>query len=140
MYQSFLHDVAKFLSGLVLADLFLFWWLGTHKYLLPVHFLGLTFTSGAILPGMIFDTALFIFLIYYGWHLGKMPGIRERTYLLIAGIFFGIITIAHAISILGGSSVVYLGWYLPVWLSWIATVAAAFLSYMSFHLLFMRRM
>ncbi|HEV7121743.1 MAG TPA: hypothetical protein VGN56_02880 [Candidatus Paceibacterota bacterium] len=138
MKHKMLHDAAKFLSGLVLGDFITLWWLsGTHA--LPVMFLGMTFTQASIAPGLIFDAALFLMLIYYGWHLGKMPAMRERTYHLIAGVIFGIVAIAHLLRVVSGSDFVILGWSVPLWLSWIGTAAAAFLSYMSLHLFLSRK-
>lgn len=138
MKHRTLQDIAKFLSGLVLGDFLSLWWFAAHTDL-SVQFLGMTFNQAAILPGMVFDAALLIFLVYYGWHLGKLPAIRERTYHFIAGVIFGIVALAHLVRLMSGTSFVLLGWAAPFWLSWVGTAVAAILSYMSFRLMVARK-
>lgn len=128
-----LHEGAKFLSGLVLGDFFAHWWLWTNNGF-PVHFLGMTVTSDIVLPTLIFDAALFLFLVHYGWNIGKTPFLRERTYLVAAGALFGVVALAHLIRIFTNTDLIIFGWDAPIWLSWIGTAATAYLSYMSFHL------
>ena len=133
MEHKFLHEVAKFASGLVVGDFLCGWWLATHNGL-PFSFLGMTFTHYIILPWMIFDVALFIILVYYGWHLGRGPVIREKTFLYIVGIIFGVVAIAHLLRVFLGADLIIFEWHAPLWISWIGTAVGAFLSYMSFHL------
>ena len=133
MKHQTLHEIAKFASGLVLGDFFCLWWISSQG-MLPLNFLGITFTEYMVLPGMIFDAALFVILVYYGWHLGHMPSIRERSFLLIAGTVFGIVALAHLIRVFFGFDLIIGTWEVPLWLSWTATVATAFLSYISFRI------
>lgn len=128
-----LHELAKFAAGLIAGDFLAFWWLATHHGL-PASFLGMQFTSDMVLPGMIFDAALFIILIHYGWHVGKTPLLRERTFLLAAGILFGVVALAHLVRVFAGVDIVVMGWALPLWLSYVGTGVTAYLSYMSLHL------
>ena len=72
-------------------------------------------------------------LIHYGWHLGKIPRPRERTYLFIAGVIFTIVALAHLVRVFAGADLVIVGWNVPLWLSWIGTAAAAYLAYASFY-------
>jgi hypothetical protein len=138
MKHKTLQDAAKFLAGLILGDFLTWWWLAANHGL-PIEFLGMSFTSAAVAPAMLFDAALFIFLIYYGWHLGKLPAVRERTYFLIAGVIFGVVALAHLLRVMTGTSIVLLNWNIPLWLSWIATAVSAILSYMSFHFALTRK-
>lgn len=133
MKKQTLHELAKFFAGLVLGDFIAIWWLSANGGF-PATFLGFQFTGTMIVPGLLFDAGLFIILVHYGWHVGKTPLMRERTYLLVAAGVFGIIALAHLIRAFTGSDLVLFGWYVPLWLSWIGTIAAAYLSYMSFHL------
>jgi hypothetical protein len=133
-----LHEIAKFASGLILADFIVGWWLSASN-MLPVTFLGTTYTQDMILPWMVFDAALFIILVHYAWHLGGSPVVREKTYLLFVGIVFGLIAVVHFYRIFVGGDFSILGWETPTWLSWIGTAVAAYLSYMSFHLALTRR-
>ena len=133
MKNQRLHELAKFAAGLVLGDLLAIMWLAGSG-MLPISFLGVRVTSAMVLPTIIFDAALIIILIHYGWHVGKTPLMRERTYLLAAGTVFGLVTLAHVLRLFTSADVVILGWAVPLWLSWIGTAAAAYLSYMSFHL------
>lgn len=133
MKHHALRDLAKFTSGLVVGDFICWLWLATHQGL-PAQFLGITFNSDMVLPGMVVDLALFIVLVHYGWNVGKAPLLENKTFFVIAGTIFGLVALAHLLRIFFNGDVVILGWYVPVWLSWIATAAAGYLSYMSFHL------
>lgn len=133
MKHQNLHDFAKFAAGLVLADFICGWWLSSSN-LLPVNFLGVAVTSDMIMPWLIFDAAVFIILVHYGWHLGKTPTLRTRAYFLTAGIVFGIVAVAHLLRLFTSADIVIIGWAVPLWLSWIGVAVAAYLSYMSFRL------
>src|SRR3989344_2717337 len=133
MENKLLHELAKFASGLVVGDFLCGWWLATHNEF-PFSFLGITFTSDVVAPWMVFDIALFIILVYYGWHLGNGPAMQERTFLLAIGIIFGIVTLVHLIRIFTGADLAIFGWHTPLWISWIGAAIGTFLSYMSFHL------
>lgn len=128
-----LHEIAKFASGLVLADFLVWWWMAAYG-ILPTTLWGMTLTPAMVAPGMIFDAAVFIMLVHYGWHIGKTPALRNRTYLSIVGIVLGLVALAHLIRLFSGVDVSIAGWDAPLWISWIGTIAAAYLSYMSFRL------
>jgi hypothetical protein len=132
-HHHYLRELAKFASGLIVGDLLALWWFVASGSL-PISFLGIEWSRADILPAIIFDVSLFIILVHYGWHIGKTPALRERTFLLIAGTLFGVIALAHLIRAFIGIDIVVLGWAVPLWLSWIGTAVAAYLSYMSFHL------
>lgn len=132
MKKQTLHDLAKFAAGLVVGDFLGIWWLAMNGG--SATFLGFQFTSNMITPALLFDASLFMILIHYGWNIGKTPFLRERSYLLLAAIVFGIIALAHLIRSFTGSDIVLFGWYVPLWLSWIGTAVTAYLSYMSLHL------
>jgi hypothetical protein len=133
MKKSNLHEIAKLVAGLVLGDFLALWWLQMHHGF-PITFLGMHFTGEMVAPGLVFDAALFILLVHYGWHIGKTPFLREKTYLIAAGALFAVVAAAHFVRIFTGSDLIIMGWDAPVWLSWIGTAATAYLSYMSFHL------
>jgi hypothetical protein len=133
MKHQHLHELAKFASGLIAGDFFAGLWLATHNGF-PVWFMGIYFTSGMIVPWLIFDVALFIMLVHYGWHFGKTPMLRERTLLLATGALFGIVAFVHLVRIFTNTDFVILNWDAPILLSWLGTVVTAYLSYMSFHL------
>ncbi len=132
MKHRVLRDSAKFLAGLVLGDFLSLWWMAAQG-LLPIHFLGVTLTSQVIAPGLLFDAALILILIHYGWNVGKIPAFRERTYLTIAGVIFALVTLLHLARLFTGAVILDIfGWDVPLWLSWFGVVIAAYLSYMSF--------
>ena len=133
MKKSNLHEIAKLVAGLVLGDFLAVWWLWMHHGF-PMSFLWMHVTGDAVAPTLVFDAALFILLVHYGWHIGKTPFLREKTYLVAAGALFGVVAAAHLVRIFTGADLVIMGWDAPIWLSWIGTVATAYLSYMSFHL------
>ncbi|MDE2212987.1 MAG: hypothetical protein KGJ34_00390 [Patescibacteria group bacterium] len=127
-----LREAAKFCAGIVTADLLTVLWMWSNN-LFPFQIWGVTWTSSVVLPGVIFDLAVIIFLVHYGWHLGKIPRPRERTYLLVAGVIFTIIALAHLTRIFTQGSLVIFNWSVPLWLSWIGTIVTAYLAYASFH-------
>lgn len=127
-----LQEVAKLAAGLMAADfLWLVWF--AQSGLVSAQFFGMTMTQDIILPALIFDVAVFIILVHYGWMIGKIPLMRERTYVLIAGAIFVIIALAHLWRIFTGADLIIMNWDVPVWLSWIGVAVATYLAYASFH-------
>jgi|SRR6185312_4411358 len=132
MSHRTLREVAKFCAGLVAADLLTLLWFWSNN-IFPVQTWGVTWTSDIVLPGVVFDAALLIILIHYGWNLGKIPRPKERTYLLFVGVILSVVALAHLARIFTGSDVVIMSWVVPLWLSWIGTAVAAYLAYASFY-------
>ena len=126
-----LQDIAKFAAGLVAADLMTLIW-SAQSGIFPLQFLGMEITTDIIAPGIIFNLAALILLVHYGWHLGKIPRLRERTYLLLAGSIFLIVASAHLWRIFAGADLVIADWEVPLWLSWFGVAAATYLAYSSF--------
>ena len=58
----------------------------------------------------------------------------QKTFVLLAGVIFAIVALAHLLRILMGWSIVIDNWTVPMWLSWIALVIAGVLSYFGFSL------
>lgn len=124
--------MAKFGAGLVVGDFLTQWWF-YQQNLLPLKFLGITFTASMIMPALLFDLALFLILVHYGWNIGKMPRPKERTYLLIVGALFTVVALVHLLRIFSGAAPAILGWSAPLWLSWLGTIITSYLAYASFH-------
>src|SRR5665213_2859076 len=117
MKNSSLQEIAKFAAGLVAADfLWLLWF--SQQQLHSIAFFGMTVTSDMLLPNLIFDLGLFIMLVHYAWHVGKIPAMRERSYVFVAGVIFTIVAIAHLWRIFTGADLMLGNWDVPVWLSW----------------------
>jgi len=133
MKKSTLHELAKLGAGLVLGDFLAVLWLISQSAF-PVSFYGAQFDASSAAPIIIFDIALFIILVHYGWHLGSTPRLRTRAYFLTIGVILGVVAFAHLIRVFTGADVAILGWAVPLWLSYIGAVVAAYLSYMSFYL------
>jgi hypothetical protein len=131
MGHKSLQEVSKFLAGLVAGDLITLVWL-SQAHLLPVHLLGATFDQSMILPGVIFDFAMFIVLVHYGWHIGKIPQMRERTYMLTSAVLFTVVAVAHLWRLFASGALVIMGWSVPLWLSWIGVAITAYLAYESY--------
>ena len=65
----------------------------------------------------------------------KFQFFRERTYLVVAGAIFTVVAIVHFIRLFTGDiNLNILGWVVPLWISWIGVVVAAYLAYLSFSL------
>lgn len=133
MKSSSLHEIAKFAAGLVAADfLWLLWF--SQQHIASVKFFGMTVTSEMLLPNLIFDLALFIMLVHYAWHVGKIPAMRERSYIFIAGCIFTFVAAMHIWRVFTGADLVIGEWDTPVWLSWFGVAVTTYLAYMSFHI------
>jgi hypothetical protein len=133
MKRAWLHEAAKFCAGLIAADFLMGWWL-TGQDFLPASFFGVTITRDMIGPWMLIDVFLFIILIHYGWHVGKMPRVKERMYFVFAGAIFTVVCLAHLVRILTGTDIIILDWYVPQFLSWVGVAVTLYLAYASFHL------
>lgn len=133
MHHKHLRELAKFGSGVVAADLATNIWF-LYSGLLPLTTLGMTVDEAMLWPAVVFDVAALAFLVHYGWRLGDIPSLRERSYLLLAGLVFAIVAIVHFGRILFNVDVTIMGWEAPHWISWTAAAVAAYLSYMSLHL------
>ena len=132
MHHRTLREIAKFGAGLVTADLLTLFWLYSNN-LFPVQTWGVTWTGNIALPGIVFDFALLLLLVHYGWHLGKIPRPRERSYLMVAGVVFTVVALVHLVRVFTGADITLIGWSVPLWLSWIGTAAATYLAYASFY-------
>lgn len=133
MHHKNLRELAKFASGLVAADLATAIWFA-YSGLLPVTSFGITFTDAMIWPAIVFDVAALAFLVHYGWRIGDIPSLRERSYLMLAGLVFAAVAIVHFARVLFQVDIMVMGWEAPHWISWTASAVSAYLAYMSFHL------
>jgi hypothetical protein len=58
-----------------------------------------------------------------------------RGYLRISGSIFGVLGLVHVVRLLRGWPVQVAGWIVPLWISWIAVLAAGALAFRAFRLL-----
>jgi uncharacterized membrane protein len=56
----------------------------------------------------------------------------QRTFSLITAVLFFLIALLHAVRLLGGWQVTIEGAVVPIWISWIGLVIAAYLAYQGF--------
>lgn len=129
-----LQEVAKLGAGLIAADFFWLLWF-SQSNLRSASFFGMTATQDIVWPAIIFDIAVFLMLVHYGWNIGRIPQMRERTYVLVAGVIFTIVAAAHLYRLFTGADFVVMGWDAPLWLSWLGVAVATYLAYASFHFL-----
>jgi hypothetical protein len=133
MRNHSLQEVAKFAAGVVAADfLWLLWF--SQQHLHSIQFFGMSVTSEMLLPNLIFDIAMFIILVHYAWHIGKIPAMRERSYIFLAGCIFSLVAVMHLWRVFTGADLMIGNWDAPVWLSWFGLSVSTYLAYMSFHL------
>jgi hypothetical protein len=59
---------------------------------------------------------------------------NDKLFHLIAGTIFALVALLQALRLYMGWTVVIGGWNAPLWISWIAVVVAAGLSYLAFTL------
>ena len=58
----------------------------------------------------------------------------QRIFLLIAGVVFGLVALAHVLRIVLGWSIVIQDLSVPMWASWIAVIVMGYLAYEGFRL------
>ena len=58
----------------------------------------------------------------------------KNTFQLLAGVIFLIVALAHAVRLIFKWEVIIAGWQVPMWLSAIAAVIAAYLAYEGFRM------
>ncbi|HVX91397.1 MAG TPA: hypothetical protein VHC20_07340 [Candidatus Paceibacterota bacterium] len=128
-----LREIAKVAIGLFIADLFSVIWLGSYGFF-PLTILGVTWPSDAILPIALFDIAVALLLAHYAWHTrAPLRSPSERTLLMIAGIIFLLVALAHLTRLAFGLGIALGDFAVPLWLSWVGVIITAYLSYSSFH-------
>ena len=132
MKRQWLHDFAKFGAGLVAADFIVLWWLSSLKTI-PKVFLGLSISGSTLGTNMVIDFFIFVLLVHYGWNIGKIPQMKERFYLTVAGVIFTVIAVGQLMHVLYQGDISIFGWGVPVLLSWIGLVVAIYLAYASYH-------
>jgi hypothetical protein len=53
----------------------------------------------------------------------------EKTFSTIAAAIFGVVAVLHLVRILAGWTIVFDGWTVPMWVSWVGLIIAGGLSY-----------
>ena len=53
----------------------------------------------------------------------------QKTFSLVAGVFFLVAALGHVLRIISGASVVIQNTSIPMWVSWIAFLVTAYLGY-----------
>lgn len=134
-----LREIAKLLTGVVLADAVAIVWMASIN-MLPISFMGTFITNATVIPVVLFDAMLALILVHYGWGIAlPVRTVRERTMLYAIGTLFAAVALLHWARIAFGLPL-YLGTLLiPVWISWTAVVVTTYLSYLSFHFALLRR-
>lgn len=132
-HRKQLQRAAKLVALLVFADLLAVIWLASTGYF-PLEILGITFPETSVLPLAVFDIALLIILVHFGWHI-KLPvqSPTEKNLLVLAGVVFGVVSLAHLLRLAFGLDIVIGSFYAPGWLSWVGVIITGYLSYSSFH-------
>ena len=132
MKRQWLHDLSKFAAGLVAADFVVFWWLSLQTRM-PAVFLGLAIDRTMLIPAMIVDIFILLILVHYGWNIGKIPHLKERAYMVMTGAIFTVVFLGHLSRVLYSGDLVFFGWDVPVFLSWLGVVVSGYLAYVSFY-------
>jgi hypothetical protein len=131
--HHYLREAAKVAVGLFIADIASVLWLGAAGFF-PLTILGVTWTATAALTTALFDVAVIILLVHFGWNT-RVPlrSPSEKTLLMISGVVFLVVALAHLLRLALGIDIALGDFMVPVWLSWFGVVVTAYLSYSSFH-------
>ncbi len=57
-----------------------------------------------------------------------------RAYLMISGIIFAVVALAHLLRVINGWPVVAGSWFIPMWVSWVGTLGPGVLGVWAFSL------
>ncbi len=60
--------------------------------------------------------------------------LSQTMFSATAGVIFLLIAVLHALRVVFGTEAVLEGWALPMWVSWVAALIAAYLAYQGFRL------
>jgi hypothetical protein len=133
MHRHSLREIAKIGVGLVAADLISVLWFSGAGFF-PVTILNITWTSAAVVPIVLFDSALILLLAHYGWSM-KLPieSPSEKKLLLIIGTVFFIVALVHLVRLAFALDLNLGDVAVPLWMSWLGVIIPAYLSYCSFH-------
>ncbi|MEX0652473.1 MAG: hypothetical protein WD153_03410 [Candidatus Paceibacterota bacterium] len=63
-----------------------------------------------------------------------MDILKKETYVQVTGYIFLAVGIFHGLRAFNEWGLVYNGWVVPLWVSWIAAVGTLYLAYNAFHL------
>jgi hypothetical protein len=133
MSHTTLRELSKVGAGLVLADIVSVLWLSGAGFF-PLSFLGVDWT-GDMVPGiLVFDIALLILLIHYGWKM-RLPvqSPSERMLLKIVGTVFLVVAVGHLLRVTLGLDLILGDFEIPDWVSWLGIILTGYLAYASFH-------
>lgn len=133
-HTNVLREIAKFCTGLVVADIIVGIWMGFGLGQgFPSIFFGIPLSYHLLAAGIVFDIVLLVILIHYAWSI-SLPLSRSRKIALsIVGVLLAVVAILHLIRVLFGVSVEIGGLAIPMWISFIGVFITGFLSYMTFH-------
>lgn len=133
MNHRLMREIAKVLSGVFAAKIFLYFWLIANN-LQTIIFVGTPFEGANLRAALVFNIALLALFVYYGWHL-KSPvhSPSERTLLLCAGALFFVVGLWHVLRVLFGWSFMMGRVPMPGWFSWAGLVLMFYLAYVSYH-------
>lgn len=133
MSHHALREIAKIGSGIVIADIVSVLWLASAGFL-PLTILGVNWTNAMVPEILVFDVALLLLLIHFGWKM-RLPitSPSERVLLMFTGVIFLIVALAHLARLTFGWSLILGNFEVPLWLSWVGVIITGYLSYSSFH-------
>ena len=134
-----LREIAKVGAGLVVADIISVLWFSSAG-LLPMSILGVTWTNAMVPEILVFDVALLLLLVHFGWRM-RLPinSPSERTLLTFAGIVFFIVALGHLVRLAFDWNLILGGFDVPQWVSWLGVLITGYLSYSCFHFARIRR-
>lgn len=131
-HTSTIREIAKFFSGLIFADIIAGLWFGSTQVYSSL-FLGFPITQHFINIWIVLDVVLLLIVIHYAWHI-KLPASKaHKTFYIIVGTIFAIVSVLHFLRIVYAVPLMASGVVLPQWISVIGTLITGFLSYASFH-------
>ncbi len=134
MHKNTLREIAKFATGLILADFLVGLWIYLSGQV-PITVLGITYAAQAIIGWMVFDVLLFVFLFHYAWLMPERKRTNgERKIHLAVGILFTIVALLHFARIIFGVNLVLGSWEVPYWLNGLGVIVTALFAYISFDL------
>lgn len=134
MNHHVVREIAKVAVGLFVADIIVAIWLGSSGFL-PLSMFGISWTASSIVPGIVFDLVIILFLAHIAWNTHvpvRVP--TEKGFLTLAGLIFLIVCALHLLRLVFSWNLALGTFEVPLWLSWVGAIVTAYLSYSSLRL------
>jgi hypothetical protein len=77
---------------------------------------------------------MYFYLHYVSIYYFDMDTLKKGKFIQVSGIIFSAVAVLHGLRAFNEWDLVYNGWIVPLWVSWLAAAGLAYLAYSAFRL------